>query len=450
MLNGTIKPDGNHSSFQEETATYFYYYSLEISDASIEDDLLLDTTSLVGYANPSSDSSDGTASYHQHHPDYFQSEKSPSECLTIAPTTNAASHRTEITFFPLKVGSCTSPNAWTWRIDLAGKLRHLPAREKMAAHGRIGPIKFLEISKAVFQHIIEFSIDILNPIGQQKKEKRQTFKKGDDHDELCVYRKKSSTEAMLTSCRHIPNMQPYRLVTFSLVTRYHTHHHPPPKKMSSSSSATNVGTKSSSTKPYGLDTTTASLDALQMIASKHYLTTTSAASSSSSNIAVVPRHLDALQMIASRHYDTSSIVGKQPYHPSMVVRLHQNNGQQHLKTSINNNGNTRYKKIHEDATSSSISSAPRHDRNSPISIAAAVGTKQWKIPRHYYLETSSNEVWIDPQTHLAYRTDLCQYLGHTRKSSGRHTLMGVGQYTRTPLKIKVGDFVLFYPEHFFH
>ena len=55
-----------------------------------------------------------------------------------------------------------------------------------------------------------------------------------------------------------------------------------------------------------------------------------------------------------------------------------------------------------------------------------------KIPVHPYIEASKGtRVWKDPQTELNFFTDLSEYLGHDRKKTGRHTLMGVGQYTRT-------------------
>lgn len=60
-----------------------------------------------------------------------------------------------------------------------------------------------------------------------------------------------------------------------------------------------------------------------------------------------------------------------------------------------------------------------------------------KIQTNPYVAASKDERWVDPQTGLIYRTDLCQYLGHERKDVGRHTLTGVGQYTKTMLNIKV-------------
>mmetsp|Transcript_25138 Transcript_25138/g.54874 ORF Transcript_25138/g.54874 Transcript_25138/m.54874 type:complete len:1075 (-) Transcript_25138:129-3353(-) len=63
--------------------------------------------------------------------------------------------------------------------------------------------------------------------------------------------------------------------------------------------------------------------------------------------------------------------------------------------------------------------------------------KPRKIPTHSYIKESKDGVWVDPDTGLEYPTDLSEYLGHDRKATGRHTLMGVGQYTRTVFKIKV-------------
>ena len=86
-----------------------------------------------------------------------------------------------------------------------------------------------------------------------------------------------------------------------------------------------------------------------------------------------------------------------------------------------------------------------------------------KIQMNPYIASSTQERWTDPQTGelqqllqcwlhcslrrlirpnslptgLVYRTDLCEYLGHERKETGRHTLTGVGQYTKTMLNIKV-------------
>lgn len=428
FTNNILKSSTNHSSY--------VYFSLEMSDVSTEEGYTSDS----GLPPPVT-----STTYYSHYPPYYlPSEEISSECLAIAATTSP--HGAETNSFSLKVESCVRPTTWSWRVDMAGHLRHLPMQEKIAGGGDKGPIKFLKFPKVILQQIVQLSINFLNPLGQLKRERRDidsTIPPPQDDGEICLHRKSSSTEAIVTSCSsRVSNMSDsYHLVSFSLVARYNAHHHAFSPKGTSASMSSNLETKSGNTRTPGLDTTTtptttrtANLDALQMIASKHYSRTSTAAPSSS--LVIVPRQLDALQMVASRHYDTS-ITGIQTHHPSMVVRLHQNpNGHPH----INNNGHAHNRKIQEDVISSIITA--RLDRNPAIPSAVAVGTKQWKIPRHPYLEASKNEIWIDPITHLTYRTDLCKYLGHTRKSSGRHTLVGVGQYTRTPLKIKVSDILL--------
>ena len=63
--------------------------------------------------------------------------------------------------------------------------------------------------------------------------------------------------------------------------------------------------------------------------------------------------------------------------------------------------------------------------------------KRRRLETHPYLAAAKNNVWTDPQTGLDYPTDLCAYLGHDLKKAGRHTLTGVGYYTKTVLNIKV-------------
>lgn len=91
----------------------------------------------------------------------------------------------------------------------------------------------------------------------------------------------------------------------------------------------------------------------------------------------------------------------------------------------------------------------------PHSSASAESKKQLhkdtphrprKIPVHPYIAASKNGMYEDPLTGLTYRTDLSSYLGHDRKLSGRHTLMGVGIYYRTMLKIKVYGVALYVPK----
>lgn len=70
-------------------------------------------------------------------------------------------------------------------------------------------------------------------------------------------------------------------------------------------------------------------------------------------------------------------------------------------------------------------------------VSSTGPVKLSKIEMNPYIAASKNEVWVDPQTGLEYQTDLREFLGHDRKEYGRHTLVGVGQYMKTMLKIKV-------------
>ena len=73
----------------------------------------------------------------------------------------------------------------------------------------------------------------------------------------------------------------------------------------------------------------------------------------------------------------------------------------------------------------------------PPPIERSAPVKLRKMPTHPYIVAANDNVWKDPQTGLEFRTDLCEYLGHDRKESGRHTITGVGQYTRTVFNVKV-------------
>lgn len=63
-----------------------------------------------------------------------------------------------------------------------------------------------------------------------------------------------------------------------------------------------------------------------------------------------------------------------------------------------------------------------------------------RIETHPYIAAAKDETWTDPQTGLKFPTDLCKYLGHDLKSAGRHTLTGVGYYTKTMMNIKVNNY----------
>jgi hypothetical protein len=74
-----------------------------------------------------------------------------------------------------------------------------------------------------------------------------------------------------------------------------------------------------------------------------------------------------------------------------------------------------------------------HDNNN--NNVAALNLRM--LQPHPYIAAAKNGIYTDPQTGLQYPTDLCNYLGDSEKDAGRHTLMGVGQYTKTVFHIKV-------------
>mmetsp|Transcript_34871 Transcript_34871/g.74348 ORF Transcript_34871/g.74348 Transcript_34871/m.74348 type:complete len:1212 (+) Transcript_34871:333-3968(+) len=110
-----------------------------------------------------------------------------------------------------------------------------------------------------------------------------------------------------------------------------------------------------------------------------------------------------------------------------------------LKKAKDGRKNTRVKgqtPIHEEKGGPSEARGPDGHHHG-IHNADSTPHPPRKIPVHPYIQSSKDFVWVDPLTSLEYPTDLCRYLGHTKKEAGRHTLMGVGQYYRTAFNIKV-------------
>lgn len=96
--------------------------------------------------------------------------------------------------------------------------------------------------------------------------------------------------------------------------------------------------------------------------------------------------------------------------------------------------------LHYSSSSASISLSSTHHHQHQIKTSVSAPRK---IPVHPYIKESKNGVWTDPQTELEFLTDLSSYIGDDRKKHGRHTLMGVGQFTKTVFKIKVYGVALY-------
>ena len=108
--------------------------------------------------------------------------------------------------------------------------------------------------------------------------------------------------------------------------------------------------------------------------------------------------------------------------------------------SISSNSKKKSRKKSTRTSENEKNTAPRMiHNNGNLSPSLSEKPIVRKIQTNPYIAASENERWVDPLTGLVYRTDLCQYLGHERKDVGRHTLTGVGQYTKTMLNIKVSE-----------
>lgn len=98
-------------------------------------------------------------------------------------------------------------------------------------------------------------------------------------------------------------------------------------------------------------------------------------------------------------------------------------------TKMKTSGSDKKKILHHPPRASPIAS--------PTAMDDLVVHKPKKIPVHPYIAASKDGYYMDEVTGMEYPTDISEYLGHDRKEVGRHTLTGVGVYTRTMLKIKV-------------
>jgi len=111
----------------------------------------------------------------------------------------------------------------------------------------------------------------------------------------------------------------------------------------------------------------------------------------------------------------------------------------HTRFSASQKENTN--KITTRPVSSLSSNSLAHANKKPEMNDAA--QKLRRIETHPYIAAAKDETWTDPQTGLKFPTDLCKYLGHDLKSAGRHTLTGVGYYTKTMMNIKIYGVALY-------
>jgi hypothetical protein len=282
----------------------------------------------------------------------------------------------------LELGSCAKQNtAWSWRVDSQGYL-YLP------------------------------------------KDSRST--KGRE----CLRRTQSSS-AILSSCEEDNVEQPQRLVQFSLV-RYHATSN---SSLSSSSSAiaTTTTTTTSSTPPS---------------TSEHHHASSSS-STASSKRSLTPPHpsgnnkggLPSNRDIAHSHA-SGPVLHSPIFEMNLAGRPLLSNIPSLEARKQSNSSPFAALKDSNPILFHSAASEQQQKKPAPLPASSPNPVKLRKMEMNPYIAASQDEKWVDPLTGLEYRTDLCHYLGHDRKEYGRHTLVGVGQYMKTMLKIKVRGKIL--------
>jgi len=360
-------------------------------------------------------------------------DKHGAECMVSLPCSD----------FPLGsvgVGACSSNEAWSWRISDDGTLLWDAVKGRgKKKHGRKGKGKNM---------IGGPSGNLINPVESDESIDESTPKKEEVFLD-CVWRL-NSTVATTKACSQIVTEKIIGNeghVRFSVI-QYQASGLGSPKLPRFSLSLTD--------------------GAISLATSKRNFTND--VSEPSSSISVKKEESDTDHNPLPRRKRTSQ------NHASSKVVLHPE-----LKTASAFTKNVRSLSPHEDKKSSSLSdmesrsSSPlgvggysekkpdetKGKKNKgkilhhPHSLASAESKMQLqkdapqrprKIPVHPYIAASKNGMYEDPLTGLTYRTDLSSYLGHDRKLSGRHTLMGVGIYYRTMLKIKVYGVALYVPK----
>lgn len=342
----------------------------------------------------------------QPEPSFFPSYKSPSlfdwkkrrerrkqrDCLVPSKDSlnNARKHSLgDSALTSLELGPCVQhKTAWSWRVDPEG-LMYLP-RESI-----------------------------------------------NSNDRVCMQRTESSS-AVLSSCQNIagaahnikPSPQQHRLVHFSLV-RYH---------------ATSSHT---STKPPGQATSAARSVASEKGATGDFEGPATSSSNESVGLEGLPSSKDKAHSHAKGRVGPSPLfemnLAGRPLLSAIPTREARKESNQSPFAALKDTNPILFLGVEKRQPRQAEKEAHKGIQIESITLgkSAAVGLslpspgKLRKIEMNPYIAASKDEVWADPQTGLEYYTDLCEYLGHDRKEYGRHTLVGVGLFTKTMLKIKV-------------
>jgi len=378
---------------------------------------------------------------------------------------------------PMQLGSCSSPSAWRWHMDERGVLSQIPSVNdgSLKKEGRgMARLVLKAITGRAMSKNSEGKEGPTATLSSAIEGNSEQHQQGAMENSLCLWRELESIEATLAPCQgdvttiagdKQKQQAQRRLVGFSLVrcqtapANRNTLDANVPDGVSSSpkvlfSSPTPVEVDGIAIAPDVSDDPPQMQHAIEQEAEE-----ISTPGVRDDNEIHLPHSMTISQPRGALHHkppliplttlETASILRES--HPTLILsgdtrsRSHREKKLQHrqpinLSSSVvlpaagtskhqtTNSGDTvrkLHKKIHIDAKTPLPSS----------------GSTQISAPRrihtHPYIEASKNGIWDDPETGLKYPTDLHAYLGHQRKESGRHTLVGVGQYTRTMLKIKV-------------
>jgi len=281
---------------------------------------------------------------------------------------------------PLRLGKCAESNSWDWRFDGEGVLsKALPA----------------------------------------KKDKVRTHSFNDTA--ICVWREHNSTTAFTAPCQsQHHNDGEERIVEFSLV-RYQASPtvHGDPLLMEDTLPVSDNLLQTPQKNVPAVETRESSVTSYDSNESSQQL----ALSDSSSQGTHTLPHTKTLSEVHA-------------HRPALHHDLNPMSSMLKLSVSLKPPKNPQQAKVFTSGKSKTTTTTPGK-------LASQLHAQKRTIPVHPYIAASKDQIWVDPQTGLEFPTDLCEYLGHTKKESGRHTLMGVGQYLKTVFNVKVYGVALY-------
>lgn len=336
---------------------------------------------------PSSEIDDETTSYHhsQH-----------KECIvSISPSSLESGSESGV----LQMGSCESDDAWSWSITEGGVLRW-----ESDLHS-IEEMRRMESLNTVFGGPIARLVDIIS----------RTSSEYTDEDPLphmhaqCIWRKGDAAAITAPCYDPIDTSGSHSLVSFSVI-QYQ-----------------NSAAKSPQLPRFPRIEIPISIDASNIKIQENELSR-------------LP-HLKRTSHAAGLHLKGDTIpqdIGSTIVPPFL-------NDHQEIKSPLGVGGHferriRQSKPVHLDKAVGSVilhhttaGKGPRSVKNSPDDPPYKIR----KMPVHPYIAVSKDGMYEDPQTGLKFPTDISSYLGHDRHLTGRHTLTGLGVYTRTMLKIKI-------------